>query len=175
MQSSDQFRMCVHPCPRYITGRDTHVLCIVCLGEEHAQSALEGAGCVHCEALSMRSLRSRLSFFREARAPQGPGPAAAEARRRSQSWGSQMNLSAGSETGSALSQPLPDRPGVSHQGAEARAAVSSPLMVTQTLQLSSSEELDVVNVEELLDVVTRAVDRLCIVWQSYKQDVRSNK
>ncbi len=35
------FKMCVHPCPRYLTGGDTHTLCVACLGEEHAQSALE--------------------------------------------------------------------------------------------------------------------------------------
>ncbi len=35
------FRMCVHPCPRYLTGGDTHILCVACLGEEHARSALE--------------------------------------------------------------------------------------------------------------------------------------
>ncbi len=27
------FRMCVHPCPRYLTGGDTHILCVACLGE----------------------------------------------------------------------------------------------------------------------------------------------
>ncbi len=35
------FRMCVHPCPRYFTGRDTHVLCVACLGEDRAWSALK--------------------------------------------------------------------------------------------------------------------------------------
>ncbi len=31
------FRMCVRPCPRYSTGGDTHILCVACLGEEHAR------------------------------------------------------------------------------------------------------------------------------------------
>ncbi len=35
------FRMCVRPCLRYLTGGDTHILCVACLGEDHAQSALE--------------------------------------------------------------------------------------------------------------------------------------
>ncbi len=35
------FKMCVRPCPRYLTGGDTHILCVACLGEEQAQSALE--------------------------------------------------------------------------------------------------------------------------------------
>ncbi len=34
------FRMCVHPCPCYLTGGDTHILCVACLGEEHARSEL---------------------------------------------------------------------------------------------------------------------------------------
>ena len=91
------------------------------------------------------------------------------------------------ETGSALSQPLSDRSSASHQGVEARVAVSSPPMEAPVLQLSSSEELDVVSVEaepedsppqshafeELLDVITRAVDRLSIEWSEDRQDVRS--
>ena len=74
-------------------------------------SAFEGADCQHCELLPLRMLRSRLSMFDEsgqAREPQGAGPAAAEAARRKQTWGSQMDLSAGLETGSALSLGLGD-------------------------------------------------------------------
>ncbi len=29
--------MSVRPCPRYLTGGDTHILCVACLGEERAQ------------------------------------------------------------------------------------------------------------------------------------------
>ncbi len=79
------FRMCVHPCPRYLTGGDTHILCVACLGEENARSALESAGCEHCDVLPLRMLRSRLALFREgaqAHVPQGSGPATAEAQRR---------------------------------------------------------------------------------------------
>ncbi|CAM4725499.1 unnamed protein product [Leuciscus chuanchicus] len=187
MASKQQYRVCVHPCPRYLTGGDTHTLCVVCLGEEHAQSALEGGDCEHCCALPLRTLRSRLARFNPDHVPQGSGPAAAEARRRSQTWGSQMDLSVDVETGSALSQHQSDRSSASHQGAEARAAVSSPLIEAPILQLSSSEELDVVSVEaesedsppqshafeELLDVITRAVDRLSIEWPEDRQDVRS--
>ncbi len=35
------FRMSVLPCPRYLTGGDTQILCVAYLGEEHARSALE--------------------------------------------------------------------------------------------------------------------------------------
>ncbi len=40
-------------------------LCVVCLGAKHAQSALEGAGCSHCERLSLRTLRSLWALFEE--------------------------------------------------------------------------------------------------------------
>ncbi len=62
--------------------------------------------------LPLRILRSRLAFHNEgaqARVPQGSGPAAPEAQRRLQSWGSQIDLSAELETGTALSLPSPDR------------------------------------------------------------------
>ncbi len=95
--------------------------------------------------LPLRTLRSRLVFVREdaqASAPQGSGPAAAEAQGRLQSWGSQMDLSAEEETGAALSLPSPDRFSASFQGWEACTAVSSAPIEAQTLQLSDSEELD---------------------------------
>ncbi len=57
-ESSSQYRQCVPPCPRFITSGDTHSLCVVCLGVKHAESALEGAGCPHCERLPLRTLRS---------------------------------------------------------------------------------------------------------------------
>ncbi len=78
-----------------------------------------------------------------------------------------------SSLGTALSLPSPDRFSASSQGWEACAVVSSTPIEAQTLQLSDSEELDVVSVnardtedsppqsrayEELVEVVTRAVD-----------------
>ncbi len=52
-----RFRLCVSPCPRFVTGGDTNSLCIVCLGAEHARS-----GSVN---LSMRTLRSQRALFEE--------------------------------------------------------------------------------------------------------------
>ncbi len=108
------FRMCVHPCLRYLTGGH----CVACLGEEHAQSALEStAMCFPCRhsdpawcSFTMRALR--LVF------PRAPVP--------------------------LLFLPSPDRFSASSQGWEARAAISSAPIEAQTLQLSDSEELYVV-------------------------------
>ncbi len=81
-ESSSQYRQCVPPCPRLITSGDAHILCVVCLGAKHAESALEGAGCPHCERLPLRSLRSRKTLFDEgvfASAPHGAGGGGAAA------------------------------------------------------------------------------------------------
>ncbi len=58
-----------------------------------------------------------------------------------------MDLSAGLETGTALSLPSPDRSSASSQGWEARAVVFFRPNEAQTFQLSDSEELDIVSVE----------------------------
>ncbi|KAG1961314.1 hypothetical protein F2P79_005480 [Pimephales promelas] len=193
MASEQQFRKCVHPCPRYIMGGDTHDLCVVCMGAQHAQSALEGAGCEHCERLPMKTLCSRRALFEESgsvRAPRGSGLAVAETRRRLASWGSQMDLSAGMETGSdgTLSLPLPDGSSASDR-AGVRVAVSPVRDEAPSLQLSSSEELDVESIDvdtvetgdspaqspaqqELMDVLTRAVQKLSIDWPIEKKESR---
>ncbi len=111
---------------------------------------LEGADCEHCDVPPLRTLQSRLAFFHkedaQARVPRGSGLAAAEAQRMLQSWGSQMDLSAGLGTNTALSLPSPDRSSASYQVWEARAAVFSAPIEAQTCQLSDSEELDIVSV-----------------------------
>ncbi len=66
----------------FIMGGDTHSLCDVCLGAEHARSAFKGADYPHCERLLLRMLRSWRDLFKEGAftsVPYGSGPAAAEA------------------------------------------------------------------------------------------------
>lgn len=75
--SERHFRCCVSPCSRFLAAGVTHDLCALCLGAEHARSALEGADCHDCELLSLRVRRSRLAVFDEssqARDPVGSGP-----------------------------------------------------------------------------------------------------
>ncbi len=94
-----------------------------------------------------------------------------------------MDLSAEVETGTALSLPSTDRFSASYQGWEARAAVSSAPFEAHTLQLSDSEELDAANArdtedsppqsrayEKLVEVVTRAVEKLCTDWPAERED-----
>ncbi len=91
-----RFRRCVDPCQRFLTPDDTHDLCVICLGEEHARSVLEGMECAHRDLFSLRKLRSHMSLFSrelgQSSAPRGSGLAAAEAARRLRSRGSQMEL-----------------------------------------------------------------------------------
>ncbi len=128
-ESSSQYRQCVPPCPRFITSGDTHSLCVVCLGVKHAESALEGAGCPHCERLPLRTLRSRRALFEEgvfASALHGAGPASAEAERQLHSWGSQLDLAEGMETGGSLSLSSPARSTARSLVSEARSAFFFP-------------------------------------------------
>ncbi len=181
-ESGSQYRQCVTPCPRFITSGDTHSLCVVCLGAKHAESAFEEAGCPHCERLPIHTLRSRRALFEEgvfASAPHGAGPASAEAEWWLHSWGSQLDLAEGLETGKPLSLSSPARSTARSLGSEARSAVSSPQRAGPVFHLSPSEEEDVESTgfsptlspqyEELLEVVTRAVAKLNINWPADDQ------
>ncbi|CAM4635653.1 unnamed protein product [Leuciscus chuanchicus] len=190
---SEQFKKCVHPCPRYISGSDTHQLCVLCLGVQHARAALEGAACSECDKLPLRTLRSRLAVFDQhgqAREPRGSGPAIAEAERRRRSWGSQMDLSAGHGTATASSQSSSEDSDVLPPRVEAREAASSREAEDQMLQLSGSEESDDLNIEagdatleiqtpahapaqeELVEVLTRAVAKLNIDWPQEEPQIQ---
>ncbi len=63
MSVEKRFRRCADPCQRFPTPDDTHDLCVMCLGEEHARSVLERLECAHCELFSLGKLRSRMSLF----------------------------------------------------------------------------------------------------------------
>ena len=181
-ESGSRFKLCVPPCSRYITSGDTHSLCVVCLGAEHAESALEGADCPHCEQLPLRTLRSRRALFEVgafSSIPRGAGPAFAEAERQLHSWGSQLDLVEGMQTGESLSSSSPARSSVRSLGSEARLGATSPREADAALRLSASEEVDEESVdespcqspqyEELLEVITHAVAKLNIDWPAEKK------
>ncbi|KAL0157243.1 hypothetical protein M9458_048489, partial [Cirrhinus mrigala] len=139
--------------------------------------------CPHCERLPLHTLRSRKALFEEGAftsVPRGSGPASAEVERRVHSWGSQLDLLEGMETGDPLSPSSPSRSAARSMGSEAHSAVSSPQGTGSTLHLSSSEEVDVENVDEvsapqspqykeMLEVVTRVVAKLNIDWPAESQ------
>ncbi len=108
MSVEKRFRRCVDLCQRFLTPDDTHDLCVMCLGEEHARSVLKGMECAHCEFFSLGKLRSRMSLFSrelgQSSAPHGSGPAAAEAAMRLKLWGSQMELADESAGGINISR-----------------------------------------------------------------------
>ncbi|KAI2652402.1 Transposon Ty3-G Gag-Pol polyprotein [Labeo rohita] len=125
-------------------------------------------GCPHCELLPLHTLRSRKALFEEGAftsVPRGSSPASTEAERRLHSWGSQLDLLEGMETGDPLSSASPSRSVARSAGSEARSVVSSPQGTGLTLRLSSSEE-------ELLEVVTRAVEKSQSEPQKSKLDER---
>ncbi len=184
--TSKAFRKCVDPCPRYLTPDDTHDCCVFCLGMEHARDVFEGAVCVHCERLPMRTLRSRLSLFSrkggQPSASRDSSPTAAEARRGMKSWGSQADLadeferelSLSHESAKNESEPLDYDDVISLTSSD--PAASALLGYAQEEQEMSERE-DVETelsqdscpaYEELLDVMERATARLDLPWERTK-------
>lgn len=127
IMASRQFKRCVHPCPRFLPGGDTHQLCVYCLGAQPTWLCLIEAG--------------------QARAPRGSGPASTEAAQWLRLWGSQMCLSGGLETAVAHSQSSSDSSNVLTPCAETHAAASSTWEENPMFELSDSEELDVLSIK----------------------------
>ncbi len=179
---SHLFKPCVSPCKRFITAGDTHEQCVACLGAGHAAAAFsEGADCPHCERLPLHTLRSQKSLFVDGiftSEPRGSGPAAAEAERRLHSWGSQFDLEQEMETGESLSPSTASRSSARSGRACSEKKAASSRGAGSTLDQSSFEEEEMESVdeppqslqyEELLEVVTRAVDKLNIDWPAEQQ------
>ncbi|KAL0189459.1 hypothetical protein M9458_016558, partial [Cirrhinus mrigala] len=122
--------------------------------------------------LPLRTLCSRKALFEDGAftsVPRGSGPVSSEAERRLHLWGWQLDLLDGMETGDPLSPSSPGKSAARSVGSEARSAVSSPHGTGSTLHLSSSEEVDSLQYEELLEVVTCAVAKLSINWPAESQ------
>ncbi len=184
--TSKAFRKCVDPCPRYLTPDDTHDGCVFCLGIEHARDVFEGAVCVHCERLPMRTLRSRLSLFSrkegQLSASRDSSPTAAEARRRMKSWGSQADLadeferelSLSHESAKNESEPLDYDDVISLTSSDPEAsALLGYAQEEQEMSESENVETELSQdscpaYEELLDVMERATARLDLPWERTK-------
>ncbi len=160
---ADQDRRCLPPCQRQLSDEDLHAFCFECLGEEHAIRRLEG-GCEHCDILSFKALRARLAFFKSL-------------------WGLRVDLAEARETDSPLSLALsPDhediasvsqaRFGVSSERADETSSLGSGEVESATSVCSSRDEKDY---EGLLEVVTRAVDRLHLDWPQEQETSKRSK
>ncbi|KAI2655571.1 Transposon Ty3-I Gag-Pol polyprotein [Labeo rohita] len=167
-------RRCVPPCIRLISEDDPHGFCFECLGEEHAALGLEGE-CEHCDQLPIKVLRARLAFFKEERAA---APSL-------QSWGSRVDLAEARETGTPLSLAIsPDqevlasvseaRPGASSERAEDTSSLASAEIDLESATSERSSRDDKAY-EELLGVVTRAVDRLKLDWPQEQETLKRSK
>ncbi len=124
--SSDKhFQKCVPPCQRFLTPDDTHKMCVICLGEDHACSVSEGAECAACENFSIRKHCSCLSLFsRELGRASAPSGSGAWWR----SWSSQVELEEDFERGIFLSH--------------SSAADAGDLLDVDVLSLVSSDPAD---------------------------------
>ncbi len=160
---ADQERRCLPPCQRQLSDDDRHAFCFECLGEEHAILGLEGE-CEHCDLFSIKVLRARLAFFKA-------------------SWGSRVDLAEAREIGPPLSLALsPDREalasvsqarlGASSERTEENSSLASGEMESATSERSSHDERAC---EELLEVVTRAVQRLHLDWPQEQETPKRSK
>ncbi|CAM4467978.1 unnamed protein product [Leuciscus chuanchicus] len=185
-EKKQSFHKCADPCPGFFRPGDTHDLCVLCLGEEHAREALERASCANCESFSLKTLRSRLTLFsREegsASEPHGTGPARAEAQRRLSSWGSQMELADRLESGVHLLDSSSFDEGelqvdddVLSLSPNASAAAALPDgqdmvddAVSQVETESSRPSCPVY--AELVEVMGRATDTLQLPWRRVREE-----
>ncbi|KAI2645589.1 Thromboxane-A synthase [Labeo rohita] len=88
---------------------------------------------------------SRRALFKEGAfttVPRGSSPASAEAERWLHSWGSQLDLLEGMETGEPLSPSSPGRSRARSQGSEAHSVATSSQGTASMLRISSSEEVE---------------------------------
>lgn len=166
-------KRCLPPCQRLISEDDPHRFCFECLGEEHAVLGLEGE-CEHCDMLSIKVLRARLAFFKNYEPADSPSL---------RSWGSRVDLAEARGTTPPLSLALsPDhealasvsqaRPGASSERPEETSSVASVEMESATSERSSRDDKAY---EELLEVVTRAVDRLKLDWPQEQEAPKRSK
>ncbi|KAI2649994.1 ORF V: Enzymatic polyprotein [Labeo rohita] len=150
-------KRCVPPCVRLISEDDPHGFCFECLGEEHA------------------ALRAWLAFFKD---EQAAAPLAAV-------LGVEFDLAEARETGTPLSLAIsPDRevlasvsearPGTSSERAEDTASLASAEIDIESATSERSSRNDKAY-EELLEVVTRAVDRLKLDWPQKQETLKRSK
>ncbi|XP_073721072.1 uncharacterized protein [Misgurnus anguillicaudatus] len=173
-KSHKQSKLCV--CSRAIAKDDTHTYCFVCLGEEHAVTALQTDECEHCESFSIKMLRARRDYF-------------ISAPKNLKSWGSQMDLADEQETGESSSFALSPDPCIPSHDPEAHSGASSVHVGDDNdddddFSLGSADfdkpasersSRDHGSVEELLEVVTRAVARLQIDWPREPETPKRSK
>ncbi len=193
MSTVKRFRKCVDPCQRYLTPDDEHDLCVMCLGEEHPRSVLEGTECVHCEHFSLRKLRSHLSrFSRELGQSSAPRDsavsavsAAAKAARRLRSWGSQMEFA--DEIERCVNLSLPSADDESELRGEDVLSLTSSDPAGSALLASGQSEQDLADegedgafepsqpacptYGELMEVMNRATARLDLQWRHEKGEI----
>ncbi|KAL0147294.1 hypothetical protein M9458_057396 [Cirrhinus mrigala] len=157
------FRACVPPCSRYITSGDTHTLCVVCLGAEHAASALEGADYPHCERLPLRTLRSRKALFEEGAFTSVPLRRSGCCTRGVRSWICWRVWRR--VTPYLLPHPADPSPVPRVRKPALRFLSCGFYPISEEADIESVEETpQSEQYEELLEVVTRAVEKLKIDW-----------
>ncbi len=192
-----EYRHCQPPSACFIACDDPHSKCVKCLGFSHARKAVYGISkCKFCENLHLRTLRSRLEVFdKESSVFPRRAPEAYAALRESATWGSDVELEAmeSEQTGLAFSLPL-SRAEFAHDylypSPEARDTVFFGLDDVLLTAASDSEDFGSALADafppsgqearpsaaysELIDVLSRATEKLSLDWPDEPRESQSS-
>lgn len=171
------FRGCVPPCSCFLTENDGHTFFIKCFGARHTRQVLEWAICVHCENYSLKK-NFRLGWLSSWL--KGAGPLHLVVRDRSLSWqpdGSNHGdprwiwrkrwvspFSLGLSAGSPVSSPCGSSQCDFYPEAAGKSTCCLHLWGDGPVRLSESYT-------ELLEVVTRAVEKVKIEWPAEEESL----
>ncbi len=191
-----EFRRCQPPCARFIAREDPHSKSIKCLGFSHAREAVYGTSkCKICDDFRLITLRSRLEDY-ERESSIFP--------RRATSWGSDVELEEmeSEQTGLAFSlPPSPERARANSPveflhdflfpSPKAHDFVSFGLddvlhtaasdsenfgpALADALPPSGQEAWPSAAYSELVDVLSRATEKLALDWPDEPRESRASK
>ncbi len=195
-----EFRRCMPPCTRFIAREDPHSKCILCLGFSHAREAVYGtSNCEICDDFRLITLRSRLEdyeresskFSRRASSTDAPPRSDVELEEmESEQTGLAFSLPPSSERARANS-PVEFLPDFQFPSPKARDFVSFGLddilhtaasdsedfgpALADALPPNSQEARPSAAYSELVDVLSRATEKLALDWPDEPRESRASK
>ncbi len=199
-----EFRRCQPPCVRFIAREDPHSKCIKCLGFSLARDAVYGTSkCKICEDFRLITLRSRLEDCkRESSIFPLRASSTSAASREATTWSSDVELEEMESEQTGLAFSLPPSPERANSPVEflhdflfpspkARDTVSFGLddilhtaasdsedfgpALADALPPSGQEARPSAAYSELVDVLSRATEKLALDWPDEPRESRASK
>ncbi len=198
--SAMEYHRCQPSCARFIASDDQHSKCVNCLGFSLACEAVYGISkCKFCKNLRLKTLCSWLEMLeKESSVFPRRAPEASAASRESATWGSDVELEAmeSEQTGLAFSlPPSPEHVRAKHEylypSPRARDTVSFGLddilltaasnfedfgpALVDALPPSGQEAQPSAVYAELVDVLSRATEKLSLDWPDEPRESQASK